>query len=117
MGAATAIQKIIATLIGCAVGGSLVTLAYRVQGGLPSAMLPYGCALGAAIGLAVAAQWVRLHLAAASVGAVSALTLFQCLPCDGSNFIMPVFGFVAGWEASRLVTAVARFVASPAAKS
>ena len=109
------IKKIAGSLAGCVLGGLLVTSAYRVQGGVPSAMLPYGCALGAAIGLAVASNWVRLTIAGAAVGAISGLTIFQCLPCDGSNFIMPAFGAALGWLTSAVLRVVSRTSHPPAA--
>ena len=102
--APTLTTKLAPTMLGCVVGGTLVSLAYHVQGGAPLAMLPYGCGVGAAIGYGVASGWIRPPFAAASAGAVVALTFFQCLPCDGSNVMMPALGALAGWGASVVAT-------------
>ena len=113
MEAVAARSKMIAAVFGCIIGGPLVAFAYHVQGGLPVEMLPYGCGLGAAIGYALASRWIRPAVAAASAGAVSGLTLFQCLPCDGSNVIMPAFGALISWGASVVVTLVNQTARSP----
>jgi drug/metabolite transporter (DMT)-like permease len=118
MEAVAARSKMIAAAFGCIIGGPLVAFACHVQGGLPVEMLPDGCGLGAAIGYAVASRWIRPAVAAASVaaasaGAVSGLTLFQCLPCDGSNVIMPAFNALISWGASVVVTLVNQTARSP----
>jgi hypothetical protein len=108
-------KNVLAGAVGCFVGGLLVSHAYGVQGGTPTHLLPYGCLLGASMGVAVAAHWIRARVAAAATGSIAALTSFTCLPCDGSNFIMPAFGAVTGWGVAVIWNIVTRTPRPPAA--
>lgn len=108
-------KTVLAGVVGCLIGGLLVSRAYSVQGGTPTHLLPYGSLLGVSIGVAVATRWIRARVAVAATCSIFALTFFTCLPCDGSNFVMPAFGAATGWGVAAVLGIITRNSSPPAA--
>jgi hypothetical protein len=78
------------------VGGALALLvghAAIVQGADPHLSVAGGVALGVAYNLGKAS----LRIVGVILGSVGGLQFFRCFPCDGSPYVMPLFGaFVCG---------------------
>jgi hypothetical protein len=81
------------------VGGALTLLvghAAIVQGADPHLSLA-GAGAGVALGLAYSFGQASLRFVGVILGSVGGLQFFRCFPCDGSPYVMPLFGaFVCG---------------------
>lgn len=87
-----------------------LTLAAAVTGGITAALTGHaaivqqvdpslawaGGAIGVTLGAALATGHASLRFTGAVLGSLVSLQFFKCLPCDGSPFIMPIFGALVG---------------------
>ncbi len=76
------------------IGGALTMLvghAAIVQGAEPHLSLA-GTGAGVVLGIAYSFGKASLRFVGVILGSVGGLQFFRCFPCDGSPYIMPLFG-------------------------